>query len=166
MKPIIILLLSYASVLASEGDIHVFSLAHTNSENSFYTKDEFTRDGQTNLIRILKVNREGWSRIFRFYHAGQLVGNFVAMGNSVDGESIFNTEAGLYCMSLKYGPAGEIRSARIGDKNGVLLDEFSYSKGVFLPVEKAAIERANAKGEHMKPLFSSDIPERHKENET
>ena len=63
MKSIIILVLSCLSVLASEGDIRVFSVAHTNAPNNVYAKDEFTRDGQTNLVVILKVAPQGWARI-------------------------------------------------------------------------------------------------------
>ena len=50
-------------------------------------------------------------------------------------ESNFNTEAAPCCMSLKYGPSGEIQSVRIGDKDGRLLDEFSFGEGIFSPVE-------------------------------
>lgn len=157
MKAIITLfLLSCASVVAQEDDIHIYSAAHTNADHVVYARDEFTRDGQTNLIRIFKSTPQGWSKIFHFYSDRQLVGSFVSMGNSVDSESTFNTEAGPYCMSLNYGAIGEIRSAKVGNKQGVLLDQFSYANGTFTPVEKPVIERANAKGEHMKPQFSSD----------
>ncbi len=133
MKPFIILLLAYASALGAETDIHFFSSAQTNDQNVvIYRKDVFTRDGLTNLIRITRIDpRQGEVRACHFYHAGQLVGNFVAFPQ----ESIFNTEAGPYCMSLKYGPAGEIRSAMIGDKDGVLVDEFSCTNSVFIPMQ-------------------------------
>jgi hypothetical protein len=54
---------------------------------------------------------------------------------SIPGESVFNSEAGLYCTSLKYGPGGEILSARIGDQRGVILDEFVFTNGCFRPIE-------------------------------
>ena len=126
----IIFLLSCASVLASEGDIRVFSIDHTNAEHEIYAKDEFTRDGQTNLIRVFQARPGDWRKVCRFYHAGRLVGNFVFW----PGQALFNSEAGVYCMSLKYGPAGEILSAQIGDSEGVLLDEFVFTNGTFSPV--------------------------------
>jgi hypothetical protein len=130
MKAIIAFLLCCASVLADEGDIRVFSVAHTNSADIVYAKDEFTRDGQTNLVRIFRMNRQDWFRVCRFYHAGEVVGNYF-----VDqGKTIFNTEAGIYCMGLSFGPAGEILSARIGNARGMLLDEFTFTNGTFSPV--------------------------------
>ncbi len=125
------LLMGSMSIFA-HADVQVFSNGQTNAQTgSFYVKDVFTRDGQTNLVRVLKKNSESTMWVYRFYHAGQLVGNFVVFPE----ESTFNTEASPYCMSLKYGPAGELWSARIGDKQGLLLDEFSYINGVFAPVQ-------------------------------
>jgi hypothetical protein len=145
MKTIITLLLSCASVLATDTDIRVVSTSRTNIEAAAGTrKDIFTRGGQTNLVSLTRMNSDGVVRICRFYHAGQLVGNFVALPE----ESIFNTEAGPYCMSLKYGPAGEIRSARIGDKQGVLLDEFIFTNGNFCPIEGPLRQNVS-----MKPKF-------------
>ena len=139
-----IFLFCCSSVFADEGEIRVFSIAHTNADNWVYNKDEFTRDGQTNLVRILKiVPQQGWVRVCRFYHDGEAVGNFVVR----EGETLFNTEAGVYSMSLKYGAAGELLSARIGDKRGVLLDEFAYTNGTFSPVA------GPLKRQVMKPLF-------------
>ena len=92
--------------------------------------------------------------LHQFYHKGQWVGNF--MRTEPDPETpIFNTEAGVYCMSLKFGSYGGVLSASIGDRNGVLLDEFRYTNGVFYPVANAVLDRAHAKGEHMKPVFGS-----------
>jgi hypothetical protein len=64
---------------------------------------------------------------------------------------VFNSEAGLYCTSLKYGPAGEIRSVRIGDQQGVLLDEFTFTNGNFCPIEGPL--RQNGL---MKPKFADE----------
>jgi len=154
MKAVALFLLSCASVFAQTGELRVYRTAHTNDAQSVYVRDAFTRDGQTNLVRVLKITPEGWSRIFHFYSGGQVVGSFVSWGDSGFSESTFNTEAGPHCMSLNCGAGGEMRSARIGDSKGVLLDQFSYTNGTFTPVEESVIDRANAKGEHMKPKFS------------
>jgi hypothetical protein len=147
MKAILPFLFYCSSVFADEGEIRVFSIAHTNADNWVYNKDEFTRDGRTNLVRILKiVPQQGWARVCRFYHDGEVVGNFVVR----EGETVFNTEAGLYCVSLKYGAAGEILSARIGNKQGVILDEFAYTNSTFLPVA------GPLKPQGMKPMFGDE----------
>ena len=91
----------------------------------------FTRDGRTNLVRILKiVPQQGWAEVCRFYHDGEVVGTFVIH----DGETSFGTEAGIYCTTVEYGPGGEILAAKIGDKRGLLLDKFVYTNGTFCPV--------------------------------
>jgi hypothetical protein len=131
MKTMLLFLFGCFSVLADEGQIRVFSIAHTNADGWVYNKDVFTRDGQTNLVRTLKIEpQQGWIRICRFYYGGSVVGNFVVH----DGEVSFNSEAGICCMGLKYGPAGEIQCIRVGDKTGWILDEFAYTNGTFSPV--------------------------------
>lgn len=154
MKAIITLLFSCASIWAAETELRVASTAGTNVESAVaWTRDVFTRDGQTNLVRTTKVTPRGVTQVAHFYHAGQLVGNFLSM--EADPESpTFNTETGPYCMSLNFWSSGAIRSAQIGDKSGVLLDEFTYTNGVFSPAERAIIERERAKGKHMKPKFA------------
>jgi hypothetical protein len=150
MKVIALYLILCWSVLADEGEIRVYSIAHTNAadvastKDIVYTKDEFTRDGQTNLIRILKVRPEGWAKICHFYHGGHLVGNFTVMS----GQTRFNTEPGAYCMSLTFGPAGEILAAYIGDSRGVPLDRFTFTNDNFSPVP-GPLRWTQA----MKPLF-------------
>jgi hypothetical protein len=53
-------------------------------------------------------------------------------------------------MGLKYGPAGEIQSVRVGDKQGVMLDEFAYTNRTFLPVA------GPLRLQGMKTLFSDE----------
>ena len=91
--------------------------------------------------------------VYHFYHAGQLVANFVADSTS----SRFNTEASPYCVSLRYSQSGWIESAAIGTKDGVYLDEFSYSNGVFAPIPGPIVRDGL-----MKPKFSdqADFPKR------
>jgi hypothetical protein len=140
------------SALGAENDIHVFTLTKTNAQARWSsTRDVFTRDGQTNLIRFTSVSAgKVWSYC-HFYHAGQLVANFVADSTS----SCFNTEASPYCVSLRYSQSGRITSAAIGTKDGVYLDEFSYSNSVFAPVPGPIVRDGG-----MKPKFAdwADFP--------
>ena len=53
MKTFIILILSCVSVAASDTGIRVFSAVSTNADSgAIYTEESFTRDGQTNLVRV------------------------------------------------------------------------------------------------------------------
>ena len=131
MKTFIVLMLLCVSALGAEADTHVLTLTKTNAEAGWVcTRDVFTRDGQTNLIRITNVRAGQVWWVYHFFHAGQLVASFVADSTS----SRFNTEVSPYCVSLRYSQSGRIESAAIGTKDGVYLDEFSYSNGVFAPV--------------------------------
>src|SRR5205085_368732 len=126
-----IFLLSFASVFGADGDIRVVTTAKTNAETaSITTKDFYTRDGQTNLVRHTKTKAGVVQiRIHRFYHAGSLVGDYVAMSDS----SGLTTEAGTpYSVSLECAASGSPKFVVIG-KEGVILDAFSYTNGVFSP---------------------------------
>ncbi|GEM_PF-1249337 len=155
MRTFITLILSCASVLGADGDIRVVTTTKTNAEKaSVSTKDVFTRDGQTNLVRNTKTKAGVVQiRIHRFYHGGSLVGDFVAMSDS----SGFTTEAGSpYSVSFEFWASKEIRSAVIGTKDGVILDVFTCTNGIFSPVEGSVIQKANAIGADMKQLFNPE----------
>jgi hypothetical protein len=145
MRAFIVFLLSCASVLGADGDIRVVTTAKTNAETaSITTKDFYTRDGQTNLVRHTKTKAGVVQiRIHRFYHAGSLVGDYVAMPDS----SGFTTEAGTpYSASLECDASRNPKSVVIGTRDGVILDAFSYTNGVFSPVESSLLTKANATG--------------------
>jgi hypothetical protein len=141
MRAFIIFLLSCASVLGADSDIHVATTVHTNDSGRVSTKEVFTRGGQTNLVRNT-ATKAGVVQIqlHRFYHAGSLVGEFVAMPDS----SGLSTEAGTpYSVSLECDAARNPKSVLIGTKNGDVVDAFSYTNGVFVPVESSVITKAN-----------------------
>jgi hypothetical protein len=153
MRTFIVFILSCASVLGADTGIQIFTSAKTNAETaSIYTTDVFTRDGQTNLVRTAKTKAGVLQiRIQKFYHGGVFIGDYVAMKDS----SGFTTEAGIpYLVSFEFWPSKEIRSAVIGTKDGVILDWFTCTNGVFSPVESARIAKANAFDEDLRPLFS------------
>lgn len=112
------------------------------------------RNGQTNLVRntttkagIVQI------RIHRFYHGGVLVGDFVDMPDS----SGFTTEAGTpYSVSFEFDTFKRVKSAVVGTKDGVVLDAFSCTNGIFMPVERSVLQKANAVGADMKQLFEPD----------
>jgi len=142
MRTFIVFLLSCASVFGADSGIRVFTTAKTNAETASITTKEFhTRDGQTNLVRHTKTKAgEVQIRIHRFYHAGALVGDYVATRDS----SGFTTEAGTpYSVSLECAASGSPKFVVIA-KEGVILDAFTHTNGVFSPVESSALAQAGA----------------------
>jgi len=160
MRAFIVFLLSCASVFGADSGVHVVSTAKTNAETaSITTKDFYTRDGQTNLVRHTKTKAGVVQiRIHRFYHAGTLVGDFVAMPDS----SGFTTEAGTaYSVSMECDASRTPKSVVIGTKDGVILDAFSYTNGVFSPVESSLLTKANASGSQTRAVME-ELSERSK----
>ncbi len=161
MRVIILFLLSYASVLGADNSIQIISSTKTNTETaSIYSKDVFTRDGQTNLVRRTKTKAGVVQlRIHRFYHGGLLVGDFVSMSNS----SGFTTEAGTpYSMSFEFDASKTVKSAVIGTKDGVVVDVFNCTNGIFSPVESSIITKVNSAGSQVQEVMQ-ELSEKRKE---
>ena len=164
MKPLIVFVLLCAPVSCAESGVHVDNTTETDVKSgSISTHDVFSRDGKTDLVRDTKTKAGNLQiRIHRFYHAGSLVGEFVAMPDS----SGFTTEAGSsYSMSLEFDTSKNVKSAVIGTKDGVILDIFTCTNGIFSPVENSVLQEVNAFGADMERLFdpahlSKTSPER------
>jgi hypothetical protein len=149
MRASIIFILSCASVLGADSGIQVVSPAKTNTETASITmKDVFTRAGQTNLVRDTKTEVGVVQiRIHRFYHGGSLVGDFVATRDS----SGFTTEAGSpYSVSFEFDASHSPKSAIIGTKDGVILDAFTCTNGIFSPIESSLITKVNSIGSEVR----------------
>jgi hypothetical protein len=148
----LILILSCASILSADTGIQVSTTVKTNDSGSISTKEIFTRDGQTNLIRNTSTKSGTVQiRIHRFYYNGSLIGDFVATPDS----SGFTTEAGsLYSASFEFGPTQVVKSAVIGTKDGVVLDAFMATNGIFYPVDISLLRKANDIGSDVKRLLS------------
>jgi hypothetical protein len=143
MKTILALILCCGAVLAADtNEILVVSTAKTNAQSgSVTTTDVYLRDGQTNLVRDTRTKAGAVQiQIQRFYHAGYLVSDFMTMPNS----SGLSVEAGSpYAVSFEFWPSKEVRSAVIGTKDGVILDAFTCTNGVFYPDSNSHISKAN-----------------------
>jgi hypothetical protein len=155
MRIFIIFLLSCASVFGADSGIQVVSTATTNAATATISmRDVFTRNGQTNLVRTTKIKRgavEG--RIHRIYHDGVLVVDFAA----VRGSSGFTVEAGCpYSVTFEFWPSKDVRSVVVGTKDGIALDAFGCTNGVFSPMESSVLQKANAVGADMKQLFDPE----------
>jgi hypothetical protein len=148
MRALIIFILSCGPVLGADGGIHVFTTAKTNTETgSIFTKDVFTRDGQTNLVcRTTTKTGTVQFRVHQFHYGGHLVGDFMQLPDS----SVFRAEAGSSCsVAIEFDSSGNPKSAGITAKNGVVLDMFSYTNGGFVPTERSVIQKTNEKAKAM-----------------
>jgi len=148
MRFFIVFLLSCATVLGADTGIRVVTTVRTNESGSVTTKDVFTRDGQTNLVRNTSTKSGAVRiRVHRFYYQGSLVGDFVMMPDS----SGFTTEAGSpYSVSFEFDASHTPKSAVIGTKEGVIVDAFTCTNGVFSPVESSVITKANLVGSEVR----------------
>jgi hypothetical protein len=155
MKAFIILLPSYASAFGADTSIQLITTMKTNAASGkIFTKEVFTRDGQTNLVRTTVTTRgisEG--ALHKFYHNGMLLGECWAYQDS----SGFITEAGsTYSVIVKYWPSNSARQAFICTKDRVVLDYFAATNGVFYPADKSAVRDANKMTTEMSKAISPD----------
>ena len=151
MRTLIALVFSCASVLGADIGIHVVTTIKTNKLGGVSTKDVFTRDGQTNLVRIMGTESGVVQmRLQKFYFNGLLVGDFVTMPES----SGFSTcEGSPYAVTFEFGRSNEVKSAVFGT-NGVVLDAFMATNGVFYPADISLIRKANEIGGDVHKLMS------------
>ena len=144
MKTLAIFMLCWLSALAAEAsDVHVITMTTTNAASSTVTTvDVFMRNGATNLVRQTKIGDGGVDvRLHQFYHDGSLVAEFGGTG----GNRAFTTSVGSpYRLSFGFGPTGEIFSALIATKDGVCVDAFGCTNGMFYPEDASGVNRLGA----------------------
>jgi hypothetical protein len=153
MRPLIILLLSCGTILGADTSIRVVTTTRTNAEEaSISTKEIFTRDGKTNLVRNTKAKAGAVQiRIHRFYHAGAFVG---MLTESPDFSSTTSQPACPYALDLEYGPSHQLKYAAILGEGGALVDAFSCTNGVLFPVPSLELSGAAGIGTDAKKLMS------------
>ena len=149
MRAFIVFLVSCVPVFGADAGFQVFTSVKTNAE-TVTTKEFYTRDGQTNLVRQTRTKAGVVQiRVHRFYHAGALVGDYVAMPDS----SGLATEAGTpYSVSLECDASHTPMAVVLGTRDGIILDAFSYTNGVFSPVESSLLSKANAAGSKLRGM--------------
>ena len=148
MKTFFALLLSCACVCAAQSGVRVTTSTVTNTERgTITTREIFTRDGQTNLVRqtstkagVIQV------RVHWFYRDGVRLATHVVTLEL----SAFVPESGTsYSVSLEFSPSKEVRYASIGKNDGYILDAFTCTNGMFYPDEFSHINELNAKYERL-----------------
>ena len=140
MKTFILLILSCASIYGADTGLQVTTRAKTNSLGEVQAVDFFTRDGQTNLVR-LTVTQQGkiTSQHDIFYHGGIRVGTFWSEADS----SGFMTEADSpYCLIGKTWTGKGVSQAFICSADKVVVDYFNATNGQYYPVSSAELQHA------------------------
>jgi hypothetical protein len=139
MKTFVFLFLSCASLLGADEGIRVVATTKTNATSDLVlTRAVFTRDGQTNLVRTTQTRQgKDESQSYKFYHDGFLVGEI----SSMEGFSVFEGASDCpYSLQGYYRTNGVIYQACICTKDGVLLDHFIVTNGVFWPAPRSDIQ--------------------------
>ena len=159
MRPFIVLLLSCIPVIAADTGIRVVSTVKTNAESGVvYTTETFTRDGQTNLVRITKsVDAKVAVRIQEFYHDKKMVALLTHWAQP-ESESFNTVEHSSYTLGLDFSATRNIETLSISTNkvivvdgytatnpiaNPFYLDSFTATNGVFYPISDSELQMYN-----------------------
>lgn len=138
------LLCCLPSLAADTTDIRVFTRTDAKvSPGYLVTYEEFTRNGQTNLLRVTTVKDGVTNSIaHNFYHQGTYLGRYSQGG----GFTFVNSAPGVpYVLSFVWDSSNQIRTASVTTSNYVILDSFNCTNGIFYPAASSAIEESNRK---------------------
>jgi len=145
MKAIIGCLLCCLSAFAADtNEIRVVTRTDAKvSPGYLVTYEEFTRSGQTNLLRTTTF-RDGVTNSIahNFYHRGTYLGRYSQAG----GYTFVNSAAHApYVLTFVWDASNQIRTASVTTTNYVILDSFTCTNGIFYPEDSARIEESNRK---------------------
>ena len=145
MKTIIGCLLCCLPVLAADtNEIRVVTRSDTKvSPGYLVTYAEFTRSGQTNLLRVT-TSKDGVTNSIahNFYHQGAYLGRYSQGG----GYTFVNSAASApFVLTFAWNSSNQIRRASVTTTNYVTLDSFASTNGMFYPVASSEIEETNRK---------------------
>ncbi len=145
MKTIILSLACCLSVLAADtNEIRVIKWTDSKiSPGYLVTYEEFTRSGQTNLLRAT-TSRDGVisSMAHNFYHRGAYLGRY----STASGCTFVNTAPGApVTLTFAWDSSNQLRTASVSATNYLILDSFTYTNGLFHPVGNSEIEESNRK---------------------
>ena len=143
MRAFIILFLTCISAFAEDTGIRMTTSVSTNAETGAICREEtFTRNGQTNLVRITKTEHGVLAaRTHRFYHAGEFVAVHLFVTRPAKmAREMFTTAESSYSVGLDFSPTKEIERVIVTRKKGNVLDGFTATNGVFYPVSNADLE--------------------------
>ena len=151
MKTFIGCLLCCLSVSAADtNEIRVVTRTDSRvTPGCLVTYEEFTRGGQTNLLRVTSVKDGATNSLaHNFYHRGVYLGRY----SQVSGYTFINSAAGApYVLTFVMDSSNQVRAASVTTTNYVILDSFTYTNGIFYPEDSSRIEESNRKTNHLLP---------------
>lgn len=127
---------SSVSKFAADMGVCAVSTVSTNESGAILTKDTFTRGGQTNLIRVTKV--QDGAVVFRsqqFCHDGQPAALFTFRDGFESFHTVPNTP---YHVDLEFLPSKQVRCVIVRGRD--FIDGFYPTNGVFYPVPNSDLE--------------------------
>jgi len=145
MKAIIGCLLCCLSVLAADtNEIRVVTRTDTKiSPGCLVTYEEFTRGGQTNLLRITSVKDGVTNSVsHNFYHQGVFLGRY-SQGSGYT--FIRSASDAPYLLTFILDSSNQIEAASVTTTNYVTLEAFTYTNRMFYPEDSSRIEESNRK---------------------
>lgn len=145
MKAIVGCLLCCLSVVAADTNaIRITTRMDSHvSPGYLVTYEEFTRGGQTNLLRVTSV-KDGVTNTIahNFYHQGVYLGRY-SRGR---GYTFINTAVGApYVLAFVLDSSNQVRVASVSTTNYVILDSFTCTNGIFYPEDSSRFEESNKK---------------------
>ena len=145
MKAIIVCLLCCLSAFAGDtNEIRVVTRTDAKvSPGYLVTYEEFTRSGQTNLLRTTTFKDGVTNSIaHNFYHQGTYLGRYSQAG----GYTFVNSAAHApYVLTFVWDSSNQIRTASVTTTDYVILDSFTCTNGIFSPEDSSRIEESNRK---------------------
>jgi hypothetical protein len=145
MKGIIVCLLSCLPLLAADmNEIRLVTRTDAKvSPGYLVTYEEFTRSGQTNLLRVT-TSKDGVTNSIahNFYHQGTYLGRYSQGG----GFTFVNSAPGApFGLTFLWDSSNQVRTACVLTTNYLILDSFAYTNGLFYPRASSEIEESNRK---------------------
>ena len=151
MKTVIFCLLCCLSVLAADtNEIRLVKWTDDRvSPGYLVTYEEFTRSGQTNLLRVTtSQNGVTSSTAHNFYHRGAYLGRY----SKASGCTFVNAAPGAPVMlTFVWDSSNQLKTASVSATNYVILDSFTYTNGLFYPAGSSEIEESNRKTKGILP---------------
>jgi len=133
--------------------IYVLSTTKTNASGSITAREVFTRNGQTNLVRITQTRSGVLAiRIHQLYHNGSRV---ALLTGEPDSGSVTSEPGSPYSFNLEYGASNVLTFVTVADKNGILCDLFRCTNGVLSPVGNSELADAAQAGASAQELINS-----------
>lgn len=136
MRILLVFLLSCVSAFGADTGVRVISTVTTNKAGAVLTTDTFTRGGQTNLVRVTKV--QSGAVVFRsqqFCHNGEPVARF----SFRDGAQSFSTVPNSpYRVVVEFLRSEDVRCVVIFGRG--FIDGFYPTNGVYYPAPDSDLE--------------------------